>query len=425
MYKTNGYLNTLAICLCLLIIIPSCSEEPQSIERKFGEPNGSELRESESALFLEQLQSTAEDERQSLIETFLKENQNSPIIECNLACFYWYGNAERVLINGDLQNAWLVPDTMNSISCGENTFFYRFYSLVSDTRLDYTYQIHGTAITDPRNQTLVPSGFGYHSQLAMRGFNPDSIRVYNPFAEKGSLDTVFIQSTVEKIEPREIAVYTPPEFDQLFNLPVVFVIDGFKALEYCSYQNVLDNLLHLKKISPAVVVFVDYKESDGDLFINDPSTYINFISDELLPVIERDYKLNSSVNDRIICGISAGGQTAVLTALMRPDKFLHAAGQSTTLTENLLETIHALGKDKVKHYRYKLYLDVGRYDLLRGGFNDYPFLYANQLISRKLKELGIEHSFRIYNDGHEWANWRERTDDILTYFLNTKETGEL
>jgi enterochelin esterase-like enzyme len=34
-----------------------------------------------------------------------------------------------------------------------------------------------------------------------------------------------------------------------------------------------------------------------------------------------------------------------------------------------------------------------------------------------MKKAGINHSFKIFNDGHEWANWRERIDEILIYFF--------
>ncbi|MBK8662966.1 MAG: hypothetical protein IPN18_14705 [Ignavibacteriales bacterium] len=45
------------------------------------------------------------------------------------------------------------------------------------------------------------------------------------------------------------------------------------------------------------------------------------------------------------------------------------------------------------------------------------FLNSNELLDKKFSELNIEHKFNIFNDGHQWANWRERTDDILIYFF--------
>jgi enterochelin esterase-like enzyme len=30
--------------------------------------------------------------------------------------------------------------------------------------------------------------------------------------------------------------------------------------------------------------------------------------------------------------------------------------------------------------------------------------------------LGIDHQYEEFNDGHAWANWRERKGAILKYF---------
>jgi enterochelin esterase-like enzyme len=64
-------------------------------------------------------------------------------------------------------------------------------------------------------------------------------------------------------------------------------------------------------------------------------------------------------------------------------------------------------------------MDVGTYDL------DYPgadesFLSANREFGAELTKHGIKHIYREVNDGHEWANWRERTEDILKMFFGVK-----
>lgn len=50
-------------------------------------------------------------------------------------------------------------------------------------------------------------------------------------------------------------------------------------------------------------------------------------------------------------------------------------------------------------------------------FNKISFLSSNQLLGKKLAEAKIDHKFNVFNDGHQWANWRERTDDILSTSL--------
>lgn len=65
----------------------------------------------------------------------------------------------------------------------------------------------------------------------------------------------------------------------------------------------------------------------------------------------------------------------------------------------------------------RFYFDAGRFDLIYGGMNNYPFLYANQLMHKEMNKHSINHTFKIVNDGHQWASWRERIDQILIFFF--------
>jgi enterochelin esterase family protein len=214
-----------------------------------------------------------------------------------------------------------------------------------------------------------------------------------------------------------LKIYKPANYDSLFSLPTLYVNDGFKAIEYNSYINVLDNLIVDKKIKPVLVVFVDFVEGDQNLFLNKTDEYFKSVCDELVPLIDANYKTSQHAKDRVLTGISAGGHISLLTTLKRPDVFLNAAGQSATITEELLESIKNISKSNQNIKGFKLYFDVGRYDLVQGGINNHPFLYSNQLLSKEMKKAGVSHLFKVFNDGHQWANWRERVDEILIYFF--------
>ncbi|MBZ0182968.1 MAG: hypothetical protein K8F60_10970 [Melioribacteraceae bacterium] len=406
------------IFLFSIILFIGCGENSTKIKRKSNQLSELQLSKSEFAAFVKELNSLEPENRKSIVENFISENPNSPVIENDIVNFYWYGKADTVLITGDLQNAWQFPDTLHLISCGDSSFFYKSYSVPNDSRLDYLLIVDGNTIIDPRNNSTTPSGYGIHSSFEMPGFQRDSLRFSNPNSEKGILDTVKFISKNNLFEEREIAVYTPSNLSSDKRLPVVFVIDGFKALEYSSYKNVLDNLIHNNEIIPLTVVFIDYKPADDELYNNDPSIFIDVLCDEILSFVESNYKISSSNKNRLICGISAGGRMALLTSLYRSDKFLNAAGQSTTISERLIDTINELNEEEIISRNHNFYIDVGRYDLLSGGYKDYPFLYGNQIFDQLLTEKRINHQFRIINDGHQWANWRERTDDILKYFFS-------
>ena len=49
--------------------------------------------------------------------------------------------------------------------------------------------------------------------------------------------------------------------------------------------------------------------------------------------------------------------------------------------------------------------------------DDKTFLAAIEDLHHDLEKRGITHLFNVYQDGHQWANWRERTDEVLVYLF--------
>jgi enterochelin esterase-like enzyme len=407
-------------CFISLILLISCDQKDTFQFISSTTPNHEQLKTSAFHQFISDLNNSQPIKRNQLVQKFLNDNPNSPIVENDsLVCFYWYGMAASVLFEGDIPAAWTNPDTMKFISCGESSFFYKAYTLPANARIDYRFILDSTVTTDPRNSSITPSAWGNHSECAMPKFKTKSIRKFRSSISRGNLDSLLFNSNMTSVQSRMIKIYTPPNYESLTDIPTIYVNDGFKAIDYCSYLNILDNLIEDKKIIPIIAVFIEYKNNDQIFFLENTDEYIKAICDELVPKIDSIYKTSRSPNNRAITGISAGGNLSLLTPLVRPDKFLKAAGQSTTITETLLESIESLsGNNKIQN-SFKFYFDVGRYDLLSSRINGYPFLYSNQLLHRVMERVKINHLFNVHNDGHQWANWRERIDEILIYLFST------
>ena len=379
-------------------------------------PTNEQIKNSLFANFVNELNKLPVDKRLTELQRFIDDNPASPIIEDHgLACFYWYGKANSVLLNGDVQYGWSIPDTMNFVSCGDSNFFYKMYSLPADARIDYQLIVDDSIITDPRNPIITPSGFGEHSQCAMPMFKSKTVLQYRANINYGTVDSLYFQSKQTSMQPRMLKIYKPAGYDSLAELPAIFINDGFKAIDYCSYINVLDNLIADKKIKPVIVVFINFVEGDQDYFLNKTDEYFTAVCNELVPLIDANYKTSKQATDRLLTGISAGAHISLLTALKKSDVFLNAAGQSPTTTEEIFDAVNSVDMQTKKEL--KLYFDVGRFDLRQGEINNHSFLYSNQLLSKEIKRVGINHHFKVFNDGHEWANWRERVDEILIYFF--------
>jgi enterochelin esterase-like enzyme len=410
------------ILLILLIFgITACKRPPQPVARKVI-PGSRAQHGSRFEVFVSRLKSLSESERDTAVRNFIKTQPKTPVYEKDsIVSLYWCGKAKHVSINGDLQFGWSVPDTMDAVPCGETTFFHRTYTLPFNTRLDYQLIIDSTANTDPRNPDITPSGFGPHSEIAMPGFYSDPVRQFRPDVPHGAIGSLVFISHDKAIKSRQVRIYIPAGYSDLSQLSVLYVLDGFEAMDFMSYPVVLDNLIADRKIKPVIAVFIPPADRYSEFIGNNHKAFMNAICNELVPVIEREYKTAREPQSRAITGISAGAYFALLTVLSRPDVFQFGAGQSTTLSDEFYDTFHSFTEKGKNRPVIHLYFDVGRFDLTSGTVNNLTFLQANENLDNEMNQSGINHVFHVYNDGHSWANWRERTDDILIYFYGSDQ----
>jgi enterochelin esterase-like enzyme len=287
-----------------------------------------------------------------------------------------------------------------------------------DARLDYQFEVDKIVTVDPRNPAFTPSGYGPHSEIAMPGFRPDSARQFNPDIPHGTVGSIWFTSSDTSIRPRQVKIYVPAGYKDLSDLPVLFVLDGFEAIDYMSYPTVLDNMIASKKIAPVLVVFIPPADRYSEFLGRLHEAFMNAICDDLVPAIDRKFKTDRNPQKRGITGISAGGHLALLTVFSRPEIFQCAAGQSPTLSNQFYETFHSFLNKRKNRTSLRIYTDVGRFDLPGGTVKDLTFYQSNEAFHLELEKAGIKHVFQAVNDGHEWANWRERTDDILSYFYH-------
>ena len=359
-------------------------------------------------------------QRPAAVEELLVTYRTTPLLENgSLVHFVWYGKANTVVLNGDLQRGWSSPDTMQSIPCGDFSFFYRSYVVPPDTRVDYQIIVDGKYGTDPRNPRITPSGYGPHSELAMPGFVSNPILKSRPGIPHGTIDSIWFNSGIDSIRSRPIKIYKPYGYAGQSNLPSLYVHDGFEALSSEYFQNVVDNLIADHKIRPLIVVFIPPVLREDEYVGRRQRGFTKMLCDELVPLIDKTYPTSRKPEDRGMMGISNGGHVSLATVLKRPDVFLNGAGQSSTITLQLLEILDNAVEHLPTHKPFKLYTDVGTYDL------DYPgadgsFLSINREFSAEMTKDGIAHTYREVDDGHEWANWRERTEDILRMFFEVK-----
>jgi enterochelin esterase-like enzyme len=416
--KSKG-INILSIIL--ITITASCTTNVTSDGGQEKSTYPVPFTESSTHEFADKLGSVKGEARTTLLSSFISQNPQSPIIESDsVFSLYWFGKAGRVLVNGDLQKGWAEADSMNRINVGESAFFFISYKVPRDSRLDYTLTIDSVTVTDPRNPSVTPSGYGPHSEIAMPGFSPDPNLIHRQDIPHGTIDSLNFASSDTSISPRQLKMYFPPGYHSMSLLPVIYVLDGLEALDFMSYQTVMDNMIADDRMTPAIVIFVPPGDRHNEKIGGKTEAFMKVICEEMVPLIDLNYSTDPRPEKRAITGISSGGHFALLTLFKRNDVFLNGAGQSPSITQELIEAMRKMIKTGKYDQRMKIYFDAGTFDLPGSPIEEMSFPEAVRSFHTELEMHKISHIYQEVNDGHEWANWRERTDDILGYFFPEK-----
>ncbi len=377
--------------------------------------------------FVRLLEQQPVERRQAVVERYLNSQKTSPIIEQDtLAHVVLYGKADSVFLIGTLQR-WKDPVRMEQLPCGQYSLFYTTVIAPPDARLDYQLIIDGNYKTDPQNPRITPSGYGPHSEIRMPLFAESPYRTYNPQVPRGRIDSfassIHIPPPLNKFLPaaRTIKVYLPPGYDTLSRLSTVYVHDGDDAINFAELPVIIDNLIAAEQISPIIAVFIPPVERSKEYAGESIDQFVKFLADLLVPHIDQRYKTERSSLRRGMMGISNGGHISLYTVFNRPDVFQMAAGQSSTITPLLRTVTQRQAENNAISPLMRIYLDCGRYDIrdVHPTYGPIDFLELNKSYSDLLVSLRIPHYYKEFNDGHEWANWRERMPDILTYFFGT------
>ena len=74
--------------------------------------------------FIQSVNNTPIAKRASLVTQYVAKAGATPIIEGNEKVhFVWFGKADTLKVEGELQRSWAIPQVMTRIDCGEQDFF--------------------------------------------------------------------------------------------------------------------------------------------------------------------------------------------------------------------------------------------------------------------------------------------------------------
>jgi enterochelin esterase-like enzyme len=127
---------------------------------------------------------------------------------------------------------------------------------------------------------------------------------------------------------RRVAVWLPPQYDATKkSFPVLYDLVGFtgSGLSHVGWKAFGDNvpdraarLVHAGRMGPAIIVFPDcFTALGGNQYVNSPAigNYADYLTRELIPFVDREFRTLASREHRGCFGKSSGGYAAIVHAM--------------------------------------------------------------------------------------------------------------
>lgn len=277
----------------------------------------------------------------------------------------------------------------------------------------YTFHADGVSLLDPSNSLFKPNLLNPSSMVHVAG--PPSLPWEIDDVPHGVVQRHFYKSAVVG-DNRDYYVYTPPGYDEdsTTRYPVLYLFHGYSddasAWTAVGQANfILDNLIAEGKAKPMLVVMpLGYgapeivARNGGSL--RDPSlrdkNYTRFrdaLFNEVMPRVEKRYRVRTDANARAIAGLSMGGAESLFVGLNAFDRFAWIGAFSAGGTSGDYEKTYPQANEKINGQVKLLWIACGTEDGLIAG---------NRKFREWLKTNGVHMTEIETPGGHAWSVWR-------------------
>jgi len=253
-------------------------------------------------------------------------------------------------------------------------------------------------------------------------------------------DNLSLPSKILKSD-RKFAIYLPPDYETSDRTyPVLYLLHGSGDdqtgwVQFGEVLNITDKAIKEGRATPMIIVMPDANTGRRGYFndIKGDWNYEDFFFKELMPYVEKKYRVKSEKRYRAVAGLSMGGGGSFIYALHHPELFSSACPLSaavgplnleearTTLNrtnpnlsdstitryynqQSVIALMNVMPDNQKKAVRW--YIDDG----------DDDFLYeGNCLVHIAMRKKEIPHEFRVRDGGHTWTYWRESLPNVLEF----------
>lgn len=276
---------------------------------------------------------------------------------------------------------------------------------------EYNFVVDGLGIVDPANSWLKVWLRRSKNLLEITGKEPMFFQQQQ--VAHGTVHMHKYQSKSLGVT-RGLYVYTPPGYERSENVryPVLYLLHGMGDTEdawtVVGRANIIvDNLLAKDKARPLVIVMLYGHTPSAPPDMRSIGNYGAFERDlieDVIPYVQKRYRVSSNQKDRAIVGLSMGGGQSLTVGLGSPELFGWVGAFSSAVPRGQ-KLDNLLAKAKVGNEKLNLlWVGCGRKDFL---------FQANQKLIERLKADNIQHVAHITDGGHEWRLWRRYLNELV------------
>jgi len=316
----------------------------------------------------------------------------------------------------------------------------------------YTFSVNGATALDPSNGNVKRDGTRYDNMLLIPGPLSDNYQVKD--VPHGNVAMVWYDSPTLKLK-RRMYVYTPPGYETgKQRYPVLYLLHGSGGDEDAWFNlgrtsQILDNLIADKKAKPMLVVTTNGNANQkmapgsgpvpgqgggrgggapgavpgaargaargavvapgatpgaaaapgatpgagrgaGPAGPSFPESLVN----DVVPFIEKNYRVVANKNSRAIAGLSMGGGHTISASNAHPATFSYIAVMSMGTRNDITNELTAIKKAGAKLY----YVGCG--------VDDRICVEGSRNLAALLKKVDLKYVYNENSGGHTWSNWR-------------------
>lgn len=215
---------------------------------------------------------------------------------------------------------------------------------------------------------------------------------------------------------RKVLVILPPDYDKEKAYPVLYLLHGIGG-DHSEWSQgkpdaVIGNLIAAGEAKEMIIVMPNIRArandaaNSGDMYSAESfaafDNFINDLRDDLMPFLQKEYKLAEGPENTAVAGLSMGGREALYIGLNMPETFGYigafcpAPGVLPYPAEDGLFQTEAFRA--AEGYAPWILITAGDVD---GTVGEWPQTYADTLTAN-----GTANTFYVTKGGHDFTVWK-------------------